>query len=104
MTSSCNAVLQNCKSRLGDYDEIEIDVWLRNKNMANRHECPCRIGKSHPRGRNFIQGRGLPRPWLKFRSRRWDFPILHGLVLDDLFFYLLSSNRSKLQDQTIIRF
>ena len=25
------------------------------------HECPCRIWKSHPRGRNFNQGRGLPR-------------------------------------------
>ena len=23
------------------------------------HECPCRIGKSHPRGWNFYQGRGL---------------------------------------------
>ena len=28
------------------------------------HECPCRIEISHPRGRNFNQGRGLPSPWL----------------------------------------
>ena len=28
------------------------------------HECPCRIEISHPRGRNFNPGRGLPSPWL----------------------------------------
>ena len=28
------------------------------------HECPCRIEISHPRGRNFNQGRGLPSHWL----------------------------------------
>ena len=28
------------------------------------HECLCRIEISHPRGRNFNQGRGLPSPWL----------------------------------------
>ena len=39
---------------------------------------PCRIGKSHPRGRSFNQGRGKPRPWLKFLPLGWDFPILHG--------------------------
>ena len=30
------------------------------KNIRIHHECSCRIGKSHPRGRNFNQGRGLP--------------------------------------------
>ena len=25
------------------------------------HEFPCRIGTSHPTGRNFYQGRGLPK-------------------------------------------
>ena len=30
------------------------------------HECPCRIEISHPRGRNFNEGRGLPSPWLDF--------------------------------------
>ena len=28
------------------------------------HERPCRIEISHPRGRKFNQGRGLPSPWL----------------------------------------
>ena len=28
------------------------------------HDCPCRVEISHPRGRNFNQGRGLPDPWL----------------------------------------
>ena len=28
------------------------------------HELPCRIEISHPRGRKFNQGRGLPSPWL----------------------------------------
>ena len=28
------------------------------KNIRIHHECSCRIGKSHPRGRNFKQGRG----------------------------------------------
>ena len=27
------------------------------------HERPCRIEISHPRGRKFNQGRGLPSPW-----------------------------------------
>ena len=56
------------------------------KIITIHHECPCRIGKSHPRGRNFYQGRGFPRPWLKFRPRGWDLPILHGLAHDGLFF------------------
>ena len=49
-------------------------------------ECPCKIGKSHPGGRNFEQGRGLPSPWLKFLPRGLDFPILHGLAHGGLFF------------------
>ena len=34
------------------------------KIITIHHECPCRIEISHPRGRNFNQGRGLPSPWL----------------------------------------
>ena len=34
------------------------------KNITIHHERPCRIEISHPRGRKFNQGRGLPRPWL----------------------------------------
>ena len=37
----------------------------------------CRIGKSHPRGRNFNLGK--PHPWLKFLPLGWEFLILHGL-------------------------
>ena len=45
-------------------------LWLsetkvyKMKNITIHHECPCRIEISHPRGRNFNQGRGLPSPWL----------------------------------------
>ena len=59
---------------------------LREKNIGSHHECPCRIEKSHPRGRNLNNGRGLPSPWLKFLPRGWDFPILHGLAHDGLIF------------------
>ena len=34
------------------------------ENITIHHECPCRIEISHPRGRKFNQGRGLPSPWL----------------------------------------
>ena len=34
------------------------------RTITIHHECPCRIEISHPRGRNFNQGRGLPSPWL----------------------------------------
>ena len=34
------------------------------KIITIHHERPCRIEISHPRGRKFNQGRGLPRPWL----------------------------------------
>ena len=34
------------------------------ENITIHHECPCRIEISHPRGRNFNQGQGLPCPWL----------------------------------------
>ena len=33
-------------------------------NITIHHERPCRIEISHPRGRKFNQGRGLPSPWL----------------------------------------
>ena len=47
-------------------------------NIRIHHECPCRIGKSHPRGGNFNQGQG----WLKSLPGGWNFPILHGLAHD----------------------
>ena len=34
------------------------------KIITIHHERPCRIEISHPRGRKFNQGRGLPSPWL----------------------------------------
>ena len=34
------------------------------KTITIHHERPWRIEISHPRGRNFNQGRGLPSPWL----------------------------------------
>ena len=34
------------------------------KTVTIHHECQCRIETSHPRGRNFNQGQGLPSPWL----------------------------------------
>ena len=37
---------------------------LRKWNITIHHERPCRIEISHPRGRKFNQGRGLPSPWL----------------------------------------
>ena len=39
---------------------------MKNQIVRIHHECPCRIWKSHLRGRNFSvnQGRGLPSPWL----------------------------------------
>ena len=55
------------------------------KIITIHHECPCTIGKSHPRGRNFYQRPGLPLPWRKFQPRAWDLPILHGLDHDGLF-------------------
>ena len=39
--------------------------WLAHKKTITiHHERPCRIEISHPRGRKFNQGRGLPSPWL----------------------------------------
>ena len=39
---------------------INCKRWI----ITIRHECPCRIEISHPRGQNFNQGRGLLSPWL----------------------------------------
>ena len=39
-------------------------LWSLCKTITIHHECPCRIEISHPRGRKFNQGRGLPSPWL----------------------------------------
>ena len=35
-------------------------LWI----ITIHHERPCRIEISHPRGRKFNKGRGLPSPWL----------------------------------------
>ena len=45
------------------------------------HECPCKIGKSHPRGSVFLPGTRLG----KIPIPRMRFPILHGLAHDGLF-------------------
>ena len=37
---------------------------FQRKIITIHHERPCRIEISHPRGRKFNQGRGLPSPWL----------------------------------------
>ena len=43
--------------------------------MRIHHECPCRIVKSHPRGRTFNQERGLPveipAPRVRFPYPAW---------------------------------
>ena len=39
-------------------------VLRYHKTITIHHERPCRIEISHPRGRKFNQGRGLPSPWL----------------------------------------
>ena len=39
-------------------------LTLRDYNNPPWHECRCRIYISHPRGRNFSQGRGLSSSWL----------------------------------------
>ena len=54
-------------------------------NVRIHRECPCRIGKFHPRGKTFNQNRGL-----RFLSRGWDFPILYRLADDGFFFPPLS--------------
>ena len=51
-----------------------IHVWTlswvekSSENITIHHECPCGIEISHPRGRNFNQGRGLPSPWVNSDS------------------------------------
>ena len=76
-----------CHALLGYY--LKLIQWksiIFSKIITIHHECPCRIGKSHSKGQNFYQGRGLLSPWLKFLPWGWDFPILHGLAHDGLFF------------------
>ena len=51
------------------HTDREILGFCLGQNITIHHDYPCRIGKSHPRGRKFYQGRGLPSPWLKFRPR-----------------------------------
>ena len=45
-------------------DKYGIKGKLLNWIITIHHERPCRIEISHPRGRKFNQGRGLPSPWL----------------------------------------
>ena len=45
---------------------------------ANLQEMDHADYKNHPRGRNFNQGLGKSRPWLKFLPLWWAFPVLHG--------------------------
>ena len=48
-------------------NKMTEEIKENEKNITIPHECPCRTGKSHPRGQNFYQGGGLPSPWLKFQ-------------------------------------
>ena len=41
-----------------------IESVINKRITTIHHERPCRIEISHPRGRKFNQGRGLPSPWL----------------------------------------
>ena len=40
-------------------NDLVICNHSREGNITVHHECSCRIMKSHPRGMNFYQGRGL---------------------------------------------
>ena len=64
-------------------EQVKFRLKKKVKIITIHYECPCRIGKSHPRGRNFYQGRGLPSPWLKFGPRGWNFlPYMDWLMMD----------------------
>ena len=47
---------------------VILELWHGTRSYIKiitiHHERPCRIEISHPRGRKFNQGRGLPSPWL----------------------------------------
>ena len=57
---------------------FRVDPFSQMRTMRIHHECPCRIGKSHPRGRNFNQGRGLPSPWIPTPRMRFSYPAWIG--------------------------
>ena len=71
--------------RLTFHRKSASKCWIK-EIITIHHECPCRIEISHPRGQNFNQGLGKPRPWLKFRPRALDIYILHGQAHDGSFF------------------
>ena len=49
-------VLSKCR-------QMEVLSKCRQMDITIHHGRPCRIEISHPRGRKFNQGRGLPSPW-----------------------------------------
>ena len=72
-------------------DRIRINVLLQLSNKATacgkiitiHHECPCMIEISHPRGRNFNQGRGLPSTWLNSDPEgKISLSYMHRLMMD----------------------
>ena len=63
------SILSLFKPNVRHLDLGFLIIWnkckIRNqRNITIHHEFPCRIEISHPKGRNFNQGRGLPSPWL----------------------------------------
>ena len=55
------------------------------KIITIHHERPCRIEISHPRGRKFNQGRGLPSPWLNSDPEGEISPSYMGRLMMDRF-------------------
>ena len=51
-----------CKglNNVDEYCYVYEDIFQSRETITIHHECPCRIEISHTRGRNLIQGRGLP--------------------------------------------
>ena len=58
-------------------------IYIFNKIITIHHECPCRTEKSHPRGRNFYQGRGLPSPGRNSKPEsEMDLSYMDWLMMD----------------------
>ena len=82
VTSTCNnASSDMCLAK------TQLSLHIHSEIIRIHHECTCRIGKSHPRDRNFNWVRGLPSKSLVEIPTPWvRFPYLHGPVHDGFFF------------------
>ena len=56
------AMCTECKglNNVNEYCYVYEDIYQSRETITIHHECPRRKEISHPRGRNLIQGRGLP--------------------------------------------